>query len=64
MENFRNRIDEIYGGSIMNKCDDKVEKLIERLAENDSHRLSLNHHGRNVEPKRGVLNVKGVESKI
>ena len=48
----------------MNKCDDEVEKLIERLAENDSHGLSLNHHGRNVEPKRGVLNVKGVESKI
>ena len=64
-ENCRNRIDAICGGSIMDKYDDEVEELIERLAENDSHRLSLNHHGRNGEPKRGgVLNVKGVESEI
>ena len=48
----------------MYKYDDEVEELIERLAENDSHRLSLNHHARNGEPKRGVLNVKGVESEI
>ena len=48
----------------MDKYDDEVEELIERLAENDSHRLSLNHHGRNGEPKRRVLNVKGVESEI
>ena len=38
--------------------------MIERLPKNDSHRLSFNHHWRNVEPKRGVLNVEGVESKI
>ena len=64
-ENCRNIIDSIYGGSIMDKYDDEVEKLIERLAENDSHRLSLNHHRRNLEPKRReVLNVKGVESEI
>ena len=48
----------------MDKYDDEVEKLIERLAENDSHRLKLSHHGRNVEPKKGVLNVKGIESEI
>ena len=64
-EKCRNIIDSIYGGSIMDNYDDEVEKLIERLADNDSHRLSLNHHKRNVEPKRGeVLNVKGVESEI
>ena len=34
----------------MDKYDDEVEELIERLAENDSHRLSLNHQGRNGEP--------------
>ena len=49
----------------MDKYDDEVDELIERLAENDSHRLSLNHHGRNGEPKRGgVLNFKSVESEI
>ena len=63
-ENCRNRIDAICGGSIMDKYDDEVEELIQRLPENDSHKLSLNHHGRNGEPKRGVINVKGVESKI
>ena len=50
-ENCKNIIDAICGGSIMDKYDDEVEELIERLAENDSHRLSLNHHGRNGEPK-------------
>ena len=34
----------------MDKYDDEVEELIERLAKNDSHRLSLNHHERNGEP--------------
>ena len=38
--------------------------MIERLAENDNHRLSLHHQGGNVELIRGVLNVKGVESEI
>ena len=57
-ENCRKR----NGGSIMDKYDDEVEEFIERLAENDSHRLSLNHLGRNGEPKRGVLNLKGLES--
>ena len=64
-ENCRNRIDAICGGSIKDKYDDEVEELIERLAENDSHKLSLNHNRRNVEPKRGgVLNAKGLESEI
>ena len=49
-KHFRNRIDEICCGSNMDKYDDEVEELIERLAENDSDRLSLSHHGRNVEP--------------
>ena len=49
----------------MDKYDDEVEELIEILADNDSRKLSLNHHGRNGEPKRGgVLNVKGLESEI
>ena len=63
-KNCRNRIDAICVGLIMDKYDDEVEELIERLPENDSHRLSLNHHGRNGEPKRGVINFKGVESEI
>ena len=50
-KNCKNKIDAICGGSIMDKFDDEVEELIERLAKNDSHRLSLNHHGRNGEPK-------------
>ena len=50
IENSRNRIDAICGGSIMDKYDDEVEELIERLAKNDSYRLSLNHHERNGEP--------------
>ena len=36
----------------MDKYDDEVDECIERLAKNDSHRLSLNHHGRNVEHKK------------
>ena len=48
----------------MDKYDDEVEELIERLAENGSHRLSLHNDKRNVEVKRGVLDVKGVESEI
>ena len=51
-ENFRNRIDAICDVSIMDKYNYEVEKLIERLAENDSHMLSLSHHGRNEEPKK------------
>ena len=48
----------------MDTYDDELEQLIEKLAENDSHSLSLIHHGRNVEPKKGVLNVKGLEPEI
>ena len=36
----------------MDKYDDEVEELIERLAKNASHKFILNHHRRNVEPKR------------
>ena len=35
--------------------DDELEELIETLAENDSHHLSLSHHGTNVEQKRRSL---------
>ena len=31
----------MYRGSLLNKFNDKVEELIERLVENDSHHLSL-----------------------
>ena len=64
-ENFRNRVDYSCGGAIMEKYDDEIEEIMEKIAETDSHRLSLNHNGRNVEPKRGgVIDVYGKEAEI
>ena len=49
----------------MDKCDDELEELIEKLAEKDIHHLSLSHHGRNVQPKiGGFLHFKGLKLKI
>ena len=64
-ESSRNRVDYSCGGSIMEKYDDKIEEIMEKIAETDSHRLSLNNNGRNVESKRGgVIDVHGKEAEI
>ena len=49
----------------MEKYDDEIEEIMEKIAETDSHRLSRKHNGRNVEPKRGgVIDVHGKEAEI